>query len=133
CSCLVDQADGHAVIGVEATAVLMKGAIEGRRELREHERQVVLAAGAVPGPGARAIYIRDIVGVEVESGCVVTFPDRIEYGLGAIEVRMIGHLSLRGVCVLAGDLETAVQQVRGTWHLVSFECNHMMCRGWPVR
>ena len=33
CSGLVDQADGHAVIGVDATAVLMKGAIEGRREI----------------------------------------------------------------------------------------------------
>jgi hypothetical protein len=81
CSGLVNQADGHAVIGVDAAAVLVKGAIEGRRELHEHERQVVLAADAVPGPGARAIFIRDIVGVEVETGCVVTFPDRIEYGL----------------------------------------------------
>jgi hypothetical protein len=32
CSGLVDQADGHAVIGVDATAVLVKGATEGRPE-----------------------------------------------------------------------------------------------------
>jgi hypothetical protein len=88
---LVDQADGHAVIGVDAMAVLVKGVAEESRELHEHERHVVLAAGAVPGPGARAIFHQDIVRVEVETGCVVTFPNRIEYGLGTIEVRVIGH------------------------------------------
>ena len=72
---LVDQADGHAVIGVDATAVLMKGAIEGRRELHEHERQVVLAAGTVPGPGAGAIFYRDVVGEVVEGRCVVSAAD----------------------------------------------------------
>ena len=86
CSGLVDQADSHAVIGVDATAVLVEGAIEGRPELHEHERQVVLPAGAVPGLGARAIFPRDIVRVEVEIGPVVTLPDRIECGLGAIEL-----------------------------------------------
>ena len=54
CCGLVDQADDRALVGVDATAVLVEGATERRRELREHERQVVLAAGAVPGPGARA-------------------------------------------------------------------------------
>ena len=53
CSGLMDQADGHAVIGVNATAVLVKDVTEGRRELYDHERNVVVAAGAVPGPGAR--------------------------------------------------------------------------------
>ena len=63
--------------------VLVKGVAEEPRELHEHERHVVLAAGAVPGPGARAIFHQDIVRVEVETGRV-TFPNRIEYGLGAI-------------------------------------------------
>jgi len=52
---LMDQGDGDAVIGVDATAVLVEGVTERRRELHEHERHVVLAGGAVPGPGARAI------------------------------------------------------------------------------
>jgi hypothetical protein len=53
CSGLADQGNGHAVIGVNATAVLVKDVTEGRRELYDHERNVVVAAGAVPGPGAR--------------------------------------------------------------------------------
>ena len=92
CSGLVDEADGRTVIGVDTPAVLVKAAAEEPRELREHERQVVLAAGAVPGPGARAIFKYDIVRVEVEIGPVVTLPDRIEYDLGAIEVGMVAHL-----------------------------------------
>ena len=86
CSGLVDEADGRAVIGVDTTAVLVKGAAEEPRELREHERQVVLAAGAVPGSGTRAIFQYDIVRVEVEIGPVVTLPDRIEYDLGAMKL-----------------------------------------------
>jgi hypothetical protein len=92
---LVDQGDGHAVIGVDATAVLVKGATERRPELHEHERQVVLAAGAVPGSGAWAIFLRDIRGEEVESGCVIALQDRIEYGLGTVEVGMVTHLCLQ--------------------------------------
>ena len=68
CSGLADQADGHAVIGVDATAVLVKGATEGRPELHEHERQVVSPTGAMPGPGARAIFPRDIVVVRSKDG-----------------------------------------------------------------
>src|SRR5580704_5898088 len=83
------------VIGVDATAVLVKGATERRPELHEHERQVVLAAGAVPGSSARAIFPRDIPGEEVESGCVITLPDRIEYGLGTVELGMVAHLCLQ--------------------------------------
>src|ERR1700729_3208541 len=83
CSGFVDEADGRMVIGVDATAVLVEGATEEPRELREHERQVAFVAGAVPGPGAWTIFQHNIVHVEVEIGPVVTLPDRIEYGLGA--------------------------------------------------
>ena len=47
CSGFMDQADGRAVIGVDAMAVLVKGVTEESRELHEHESHVILAAGAV--------------------------------------------------------------------------------------
>ena len=67
----MDEADGHAVVGVGATAVLVKGATEGRPELHEHEQQVILAASVVPGPGARAIFHLDIVGPKVDTGRIM--------------------------------------------------------------
>jgi hypothetical protein len=86
---LVDQGDRYAVIGIHAPAVLVEGVTEGSRELQEHERQVVLAAGTVPGPGAGAIFHHDVVGEVVEGRCVVSATGRVEYGLSAVKVGMV--------------------------------------------
>lgn len=56
---LVDQRDSHAVIGIDAPAVLVDGlAQRGRKLQQQQQRQVVLPAGAVPGPGPGAVSIR---------------------------------------------------------------------------
>ena len=83
---LVDQGDRYAVIGIHAPTVLVEGVTEGSRELQEHERQVVLAAGTVPGPGAGAIFHHDVVGEVVEGRCVVSATGRVECGLSAVKV-----------------------------------------------
>ena len=55
---LVDQRDSHAVIGIDAPAVLVEGLAQRGRKLQQQQRQVVLPAGAVPGPGPGAVSIR---------------------------------------------------------------------------
>jgi hypothetical protein len=47
---------------------LAEGVTEGRRELQEQQRPVILATDAVPWPGTGAVFRQDVVGGVVESG-----------------------------------------------------------------
>src|SRR5215469_987568 len=133
---LVNQADGHPVVGVHAAAVLMECVVEGRAELDEHQGDVLLAARDVPRARAGAVLHDDLVGRPVERRPIVTHATGVQGRLGPDKVGMVVRCQARLLChagiVAPGTIRNICQMADAApviWGIVAAR-RGMACSPW---